>query len=311
MNKKTLRILFAIFIALGVAASFPLWQERVGFMRPAPSKAELDFSVFTQDATGKIVIAKQGEEKKVLERKDGVWMIDVFEAAPKTVDTFFDSVTSLKVGALVSKNKDNFSGFGVGEDGYAVTFSAGGKESSFMIGSRGPSLGSFYARKKDGVNVYLVDGKLTDTVSQAVSFWRDKILIKSSKDEIGKVEIISKTTPLIITKTQDGQWQAESDGKKAVLEEMLAKRLTEALGSLEGTDFLTKEQEAEFKKASGKTILRLSDNSGKKLTEIQLLKKESDWWAVAEGRSFAYKLPAYRLSDILITSEQVFSADKK
>lgn len=311
MNRKTLLILFGILIALGVATSFPFWQKEAGFMRSAPSKVELDFSAFTKDATGKTVIAKKGEERKVLERKDGVWMIDTFEAAPKTVDTFFDSVTSLKVGALVSKNKNNFSGFGVGEEGYEVTFSASGKEDSFVIGSRGPSLGSFYARKKDGVNVYLVEGKLPDTLSQTVSFWRDKSLLNISKDEIGKVEILSKTASLSITRTQDGKWQTESGGKKAVLEETLAKQLTEAIGSLEGSDFLTKEQESEFRKASGKTILRLSDGTGKKLAEIQLLKKESDWWAVAEGRPFIYKVPVYQLSDILLTPEQAFGSGKK
>lgn len=311
MNRKTLLILFGIFIALGVAASFPFWQEKTGLMQPsATSQSELDFSVFTKDNTGKIVIVKQGEEKKVLERKDGVWMIDAFEAAPKTVDTFFDLMNSLKVGALVSKNKNNFSGFGVGEEGYEVTFSANGKEDSFVIGSSGTSFGSFYARKKDGANVYLVDGKLLDTLSQTVSFWRDKALWGISKDEVGKVEIVSKTTPLIITKTQDGKWQSESGGKKAVLEETLAKRLIEALGSFEGLDFLTKEQEAEFRKAGGKTVLRLFDSSGKKLAEVQLLKRESDWWAIAEGRSFAYTVPAYRLSDILLTPEQAFGSGK-
>lgn len=311
MNRKTLLILFGIFITLGVAASFPFWREQAGLMQPTPSQAELDFSVFTKDNTGKIVIVKQGEEKKVLERKDGVWMIDTFEAAPKTVDTFFDSMKSLKVGALVSKNKNNFSGFGVGDEGYEVTFFENAKETSFVIGSSGSSFGSFYARKKDGANVYLVEGKLSDTLSQAVSFWRDKVFLKVSSDEIGKIEIVSKTTPLTLVKTQDGKWQAESSGKKAVLEEGLAKRLTEALGSLEGSDFLSKEQEAEFRSAGGKTILRLSDNSGKKFAEVQLLKKESDWWAVAEGRPFAYKVPAYRLSDILLTSEQAFDGGKK
>lgn len=310
MNKKTLLILFGIFIALGVAASSPFWREKTGLMQPAPSQAELDFSVFTKDNTGKIVIAKQDEEKKVLERKDGVWMIDTFEATPKTVDIFFDSMKSLKAGTLVSKNKNNFSDFGVGEEGYEVTFFADGKEASFVIGSSGSSFGSFYARKKDSTNVYLVDGKLLDTLSQTVSFWRDKTLLNVSSDEIGKIEIVSKITPLTIVKTQDGKWQAESGSKKALLEETLAKRLTGALGSLEGSDFLLKEQEAEFKKASGKTVLRLSDSSGKKLAEVQLLKKASDWWAIVEERPFAYKVPAYRLSDILLTPEQVFGSGK-
>ncbi len=310
MNRKTLLILFGIFIALGVATSFPLWREKTGLMQPTLSQAELDFSVFTKDNTGKIMIAKQGEEKKVLERKDGVWMIDTFEAAPKTVDTFFDSVKSLKVGILVSKNKNNFSGFDVGEDGYEVIFFANGKETAFVIGSRGSSLGSFYARKKDSANVYLVDGKLLDTLSQAVSFWRDKVLLKVSSGEIGKIEIVSKTSPLTIVKTKDGAWQAESSSKKALLEETLAKRLTGALDSLEGSDFLSKEQETEFRKAGGKTVLRLFDTSGKKLVEVQLLKKESDWWAVVEGQLFAYKVPAYRLSDILLTPEQAFGSGK-
>lgn len=309
MNKKTLLILAGVFIVLAIAASYPQWRESVGFTKSPVPTSELSFSLFTQEATEQVVISKKDEEEKMLVKKNGMWVINNLETSEKAVDDFFEALTTLEAGSLVSKNKENFSGFGVDDTGYTLALSRNGKVTTFIVGSNGPSLGSFYARMKDGANVYLVEGKLPDTLSQSVSFWRDKTLIKVSKDEIQKIEVVSTTSPLLITKTKEGKWLAENVRKNAVLDEATAKSMLDSLGSLEGSDFLTKEQEAEFKKASGKTILRLFDGTNKKLAEVQLLKKDSDWWAITESQSFFYKVPAYKLSSVLLTQEQVFGGD--
>lgn len=311
MNKKTLLILSGTFVALALWASYPAWKNSVGFMKPAAPVSELSFSSFTGETTEKVVIFKKGEEEKTLLRQNSGWSINSFEASQKSVDGLFETLSLLRVGTLVSKNKENFSDFGVGDDGALLSFSINGKEVAFMIGSRGSSLGSFYARKKDSANVYLVEGKLPDTLSQSVSFWRDKTVVKIPKDAIQKIEIVSATDPLLITQTEDGKWQAENVGKKAVLDETTTKSMLESFDSLEGSDFLTPEQEAEFKKAGGKTILRLFDGMNKKLAEIRFLKKDSDWWATVDGQALFYTVPAYELSDILLTQEQAFGGDKK
>lgn len=311
MNKKTLLILAGIFVGLIVVASYPEWKESVGFTQSPVPMSELSFSPFTQETTEQVVISKQGEEEKTLLKKNGTWVMNNLEASEKSVDDFFEALTALKVGSLASKNKENFSGFGVDDTGYTLSLSRNGEVTTFIVGSTGPSLGSFYVRTKDGANVYLIEGKLPGTLAQSVSFWREKTLVKVPTETIQKIEIVSKTDPLLITRTEDGKWQAENVGKKAVLDETTTKNMLESFDSLEGSDFLTPEQEAEFKKTGGKTILRLFDGMNKKLAEIRFLKKNSDWWATVEGQELFYAVPAYELSDILLTQEQAFGGDKK
>lgn len=308
MSKKTLLILGSIFIVLAIAASSSWWGE---YLPQKTSNAELDFSAFTKEATEKIAIAKKGEEDKVLSKEGGVWKIFGFEASVKAIDDFFTALQGLKTESLASKNPENYSSFGVGDDAYMLSLTRGGQTATLVIGNRGPSFSSFYVRKKDGTNVYLVAGSISDKLSQSVSGWRDKTLVNLPKEAIQKIEITSKTNPLTIVKTQDAKWQAEGGSKKAVLEESAANQLLAAFNPLEATDFLTEKESKEFNSAGNKTIVSVYGSEQKPLAEILLLKKDSDYWARVEDKPTFYKIASYKLSDILLTYDEVFKEKKQ
>lgn len=310
MSKKTLLILGGIFIVLAIAASSSWWGEYVNVGKKS-SNAELDFSVFTKENTEKIAIAKKGEEEKVLSKEGITWKIAGFEASAKTIDDFFTTLKELKTESLTSKNPENYSSFGVGDDAYTLSLTKSGQIATFVIGKQGPSFSSFYARKKDGANVYLVAGSISDKLSQTVSGWRDKTLVNLSKEAIQKIEITSKTEPLTVTKTQDGKWQAEGSGKKTVLEDSTANQLLSAFGPLEATDFLTEKESKEFENAGNKTIVSVYDSNQKPLAEILLLKKDSDYWAQVAERQIFYKIVSYKLSGILLSYNEVFKEKKQ
>lgn len=310
MSKKTLLVLGGIFIVLAVIASSSWWGEYLTIGKKS-SNAELDFSAFTKETTGKISIVKKGEEEKVLSKEGSAWKIAGFEASVKAMDDFFAALKELKTESLASKNPENYASFGVGDDAYTLSLTKGKMETTFIIGNRGPTFSSFYARKKDGTNVYLVEGSLSDKLSWDVSAWRNKTLVNLPKEVIQKIEIISKTAPLAITKTQDGKWQAQGSSKKTILEDATANRLFVALNPLEASDFLNKEQEAEFKKAADKTILRVIDTENKALAEVKLLKRDADWWAAVEGKEVYYQILSYKLSDVLLSYDELFKEEKQ
>lgn len=310
MSKKTLLILGGVFIILAIAASYSWWGSYVNVGKQS-SNAEFDFSVFTKETTEKIAIAKKGEEEKVISKENSAWKIAGFDASTKAIDDFFATLKELKTESLASKNTENHASFGVDDEAYTLSLTKSGQTTTFVIGNRGPSFSSFYARKKDGTNVYLVAGSISDKLSQTVSGWRDKTLVNLSKEVIQKIEIASKTEPLTITKTQDGKWQAEGGSKKAILEDSTANQLLSAFGSLEATDFLNEAESKEFANAGNKIIVSVYDSNQKPLAEILLLKKDSDYWAqVAEKQTF-YKIASYKLSSIILTYDEVFKEKKQ
>lgn len=313
MSRKALLVLAGLLIVLALVASFAWWSRYVpfSFFKAPTVSSDLNFSALTKENTNKIVINKKDKDKKVIVKKDNLWKINDFEASTAAVDDFFKAVNELKVGALVSKNPANYANFGVDEDASVLAFTQGGQTLAFVIGNQGPSPGSFYARRKDGTNVYLVTGSIPDKLSRDVSDWRDKTLVNLPKESIQKIEIISKVEPLTISKTQDGKWQAEGVGKSAPLEEGTVNRLLVAFSPLEATDFLNAAESKEFQKAGNKTTLRVYDRDQKLLAEIILLKKENDYWAQVPKKEVFYKIANHQLTDILLPYDKVFQEKSK
>jgi len=306
MSKKTLLILFLIFIVLILVASFSWWNKYFNFIKLSSSNNKFNFSFFTEDTTQKFVISKQGEELKTLTKENNKWQINNFDASPKIISDFFKTLNELKVESLISKNPKNYANFGVDENGYVLTFTTKGQDFTFIIGSNGPSFDSFYARQKDETNVYLIKGFLRDKLLLDIAGWRDKTLINLSKDKIQKIEIIRAINPFIIVKTQDGKWQIEGNGKKELLEETTANQLLSAFNPLEASDFLNKKQELEFKNSKEKLIVRVLDIAGNNV-DIKFLKHDSNnWWAMVEGREIYYQIPSYKVSDIFLNYEDIF-----
>lgn len=307
MSKKTLSILFGIFVVLAIAASSSWWGKYLNVGRRAVN-ADLNFSVITAATTDKISISKKGEEEKILEKKSGLWKINDFDASQKEIDDFFKSLSDLEIKSLASKNPENHKNFGVTEeDGVVISFYQSNAISTFILGKRGDSYNSFYAKKKGSQNVYLVFGSLIDKLSRNISAWRDKTVAAIQKETIQKIEIASKTYPLGIVKEGE-KWTAKSSDKTKALDDTTINRLFAALNPLEATDFLNSEEQKEFKKKD-KDVLRIIGNDNQKIFQMDLYRKDSDWWAQVEGREVYYKIASYKLSDIIL-SKDIFNEKK-
>lgn len=294
MHRWTIYILISIFAVLAALATYPQWDRY--FKKPSTGSGELNFAQFTADSTEKFSI-KKGSDEKVFTKEDGRWKVNEFDASQKEIENFFSGLKNIEEKGLASKNPENHTNFETTEEtGYILTLN----DTAFIIGKSGPDYDSFYAKKRDSNNVYLTTGSLPSKLSQDISAWRDKVLVDASGKTLQKVEIISKTNPLTITKTEEGKWQIQSGSKTTELEKDKADKLIAALSPLEATGFLDGKETGEFQKAGSKTILRLFDDKNEKLAEISLLEKDGDYWAQLSGRDVFYKLPFSTLSDILI-----------
>lgn len=306
MNKKTLLILFGIFIVLGIAASYSWWGLYIGIAEKSYTDTELNFSAFTENTTNKIAITKSGEEEKTITKENGTWKVNGFSASQKEIEDFFSALSELSVESLVSKNSENHANFEVTEEsGTMLVMEKDGLISTFIIGKRGATFSSFYIKTKKSDNVYEVSGTLKDKLSQSITAWRDKTIVNIPKERIQKIEIISKKDPLVITKSE-AIWSAERLGKTAILDETTANRLLAALNPLEATSFLNEEEQKEFNETKDKTIIRVSGDGEKNLATINLFEKNNEWWGQVGEETVFYKIPSYKLSDIFLRDENIF-----
>lgn len=311
MSKKTLIILLGIFIILGIAASYSWWGQYAGITEKSYTNTELNFSAFAENTTNKIVITKEGEEEKTITKENGTWKVNGFDASQEEIEDFFSSLSELSIESLVSKNSENHASFEVTEEsGTALVIEKGGLTSIFIIGKRGATFSSFYARTKESDNVYEVSGELRDKFSQSVTAWRDKTVVNIPKETIQKIEIVSKTSPLIAVKSEEA-WNVERFGKKATPEETAINQLVGAFSPLEASGFLSEEEQKEFQIAKDKTIIRIFGSSETRIAEINLFEKDSDWWAGVDGKEVFYKIPSYKLSSIFLTDEEIFDGNEE
>ncbi len=299
MSKKTLIILSGIFIVLAIVASSSWWSKYFNSRKRLQENADLNFPAFIPAAINKISITKKDGEEKILEKKKDSWKINGFDASQKKIDDFFKSLADSEIKSLVSKNPENYKIFGVTEEnGTILTLYQDSATTTLIVGKQGDSYDSFYAKKKNGFNVYLVAGSLANKISQSVSLWRDKTVATISKETIQKIEITSKMYPLEIIREGE-QWAAKNFGKTKSLDDITINRLFASLNPLEATDFLSSEEQKEFK-TKDKDVLRIIGNNSEKIFQIDIYKKDSNWWAKVEGRETYYKIPSYTLSNIIL-----------
>lgn len=301
MSNKTLKALLGIFLLLAAVASYPLWNKQIVKLsgNKQDKNAELNFSVFTARSVDQVIIKKGSEEKKLSKNGDK-WKVDSYDASQKEVDEFFDQLKKSQIESLVSKNKDNHKSFGVAQDsGTLLSFIQGPETSAFVIGQGGDGTGRFYARKENGDNVYLVSGSSLPTkLSQTILAWRDKVLADIPKQDFQKAEITINGSLTTISKTQEGKLEINTSGKeKQVLDESTSDGIFTSLNALTADDFLSEADIAEFQKIKNKTTVRLLREHGDSV-EIQITKKDTNWWAQVTGKGVYYKLSESRISSI-------------
>lgn len=304
MSNRTLTILLAVFLIFALISAWPRIRQLLPESLKPTQTFTVDFTPFTEAATTQVDLGGG----KVLKKDNGKWKINEFDASEQKVKDFFAKVSKLKVRELASKNTENHKSFFdvADEEGTVITFITNGQASTLIFGNPGPDFQSFYVKKKDSAEVYLVGGSITSELSQTVNDWRDKTIVKIPKDSVSKIELLSPTAPLTLTKGQDNKWQAEGGGKKATLEDMVASQLLVGFDPLQGTDFLTDKERAEFTSAKNKIILRLFGTKQDTLTELSLLKKDTTWWAKPGDKELFVKVPSVTIERVVLPYETVF-----
>ncbi len=299
MSKKTLTILLGLFVILLLIAFLPSLSKRI---KPTAEqgvlKAEVNFAPFTSQSINSFFIKKGAEERR-FSKQNNSWQVNGYEASEQEVQNFFDQLGKSKAEFLVSKNSENHKSYGLDdESGTLLSFTQNGQTTNFVIGNTA-SMEGFYAKKQNSNNVYTMSGGFIATkLSQDVSAWRNKKVIDISKDQFQKVEILAGKNSVTITKNQEGKLEADVSGKKQTLAQAVSDKIFMVINPLVADNFLGNTEISEFQKSGGKTIVRISLNAGQP-TELQVIKKDSNWWGQITGRETYYRFSDSKFADLL------------
>lgn len=299
MSKKTLAILLGLFVILLLIAFFPALSRRI---KPNSDKvalnAEVNFTPYTSQSVESFSLKKGGEEKK-FSKQNNIWQVNGFEASQNEVKDFFDQLGKSKATVLVSKNPENHKSYGLGEEnGTLLSFTQNGQTISFVIGNTASGSG-FYAKKQNSNNVYTMSGGFIATkLSQDVSAWRNKTVLDITRDQFQKAEIMAGKNTITVTKNQDSKLEAETSGKKQVLEQVVSDKILMAINPLVTDGFLNNDEITEFQKAINKNVIRLTSSTGQP-TELQLIMKGANWWGQVSGRDTYYKFSDSKFAELL------------
>lgn len=224
MNKKTLTL--AIILIILIVAAY-IYQGPFQDWRAKSGKPDNFLSAVSVDALSKIEITKNGETTALDKnenrlRVEGAGDFYASESVSKNLLDSLKEAVDLDF-ELVSANKDKKGEFQTDETGAAVKLYMGENViADFIVGKYGNDFASAYISKKDISETYLVKANLASALGQ--SEWRDKIIFKTNKENIAKINFKYPNREFTVEKTED-IWSGIAPYKFEVSKEKIDKIL--------------------------------------------------------------------------------------
>ncbi len=180
MKHKNFLILISIIFVLFLILVF---TGRKSQKKPIISVADLS----------SIKICRPSDTTEI-EIKDNKYLITKPFSYPgdsATIAFLINNLAKLKIGEVISKRKEKFEAFEVGDNGLKIMLK-GKKEISFYIGKYAGDYQNSYLRFENDDKVYLASGITKHQVNIKPDDWRDKIIFRIDRELIEKISIDGK-----------------------------------------------------------------------------------------------------------------------
>lgn len=302
MSKRTIQILFGIFIVFLCICLYPLFKEKM--LKQKEVKGAIDFTFFTEQNTDRISI-KKGESSLLLQKENSLWKINGFNASLASVNSFFSSIQNIKTQNLVSKNPDNHKSLGVSEDeGYVIAFTQNKVDFSFIFSAKGATGSDFYVKKDKSDEVYLTDAVLPQEIFYTADDWRDKTIAQIKKEQIQRIEIYLASKNYQILQ-QDKKFVLIDGQENIEISQANIDLISNSLSDFSGDGYLTEEQKKELDATKDKIVIKIFDFGNNVLLETYLLDKNDQYWLKVAGNNEYYFIEKSSLPEVLLKPEEL------
>jgi hypothetical protein len=116
------------------------------------------------------------------------------------------NLASLEVQRVIEDQPTDLKQFGLDPARIQVSFKAGGKDHTLLIGSKTPTGADMYARVAETPRVFLVSSYLDTTFNKTPFDLRDKTILKIDRDKVDGVQIESGDHSVVVSK-QGADWR--------------------------------------------------------------------------------------------------------
>ena len=301
-NDSTVKLLLLIF---GVSAliTLAIWF----FSRPEATQerneetANLSFKNINGTAIDKITLEHSSVSLTFNRQADG-WKVNNL-AASEEIETFLENLSGSFIGSTASENESSFAGLGVDEEqGYLLKLYQGENGIfSALIGNQATSYKSFYARKPEDKNVYLVYGEIRPYVTRSLDQWRNKTILSVDEESVGSLSYLIGNQSFSIEKEGES-WKLVRGSQRSDVNQTLLERVWLALNPLTATSFAEDGQSFNFESATNTLTLNLTDQSTLEIKEV--VNGENHFFQKT-GESTVYLISELTSQEIFVNPEEL------
>jgi Domain of unknown function (DUF4340) len=171
-------------------------------------KQEKVFDV-QSDKIDQVSVKSDKGETTTVQKQGGGWQITeplAVGADEAEVSGMTSNLASMEVQRVIEDQPGDYKQYGLDPARMQVSFKAGGKSGTVLIGQKTPSGSDIYARLPDKPRVFLVPSFLDSTFNKSTFDLRDKTILKIDRDKTDRVEIQTAERDTKLVK-QGSEWK--------------------------------------------------------------------------------------------------------
>ncbi|MDP7039259.1 MAG: DUF4340 domain-containing protein [Myxococcota bacterium] len=232
MQKSTIISILALVVLGLVVFSQEGQRQEKGIIR-------LSLKSLAMDTADKINVG--GEKPIVLEKKNGVWVVDAtIKANQKAATALLDALAKIESTSFVTAKKERYADFELAEKGTLVEVAAAGKPLVFLTLGKSEA-GKTYVLGTQGI--FALKGFTKVTFEKARSAWLDLAIVQEDINAAQKLDVALAGQPAFSLVKADKDWtlaEGTMTPEGYRFDANAAKQMVSALARLRAKDILAK-----------------------------------------------------------------------
>lgn len=270
MNNRTLGILAAIFVLLGVIAMEPYWSPYFNWQTLLNQRS--DTQVRIPSEIERITFVRGEDNEISLIRQGADWLVEDHLVDPDRMTQLLSDLNQIEFTDVVSTNPQNFINYGASDSANLVRLTSPDEtELEIYIGIPGVQPNTVYLRPVGVEAVYQVRSDLLSFASQNVAQWRDKTLLDIAEADLTEVILEDSRRRVEVRPGNEDQWLATLGEDSRIIGEVALERFFQALNPLVAVAFADDAETELFSNSAQRTIITfvLEDESEVQLTLVE------------------------------------------
>lgn len=288
MSEKTLRISLYSLVAITVLyLGVTMLRGGGNGSRAADPGLEEAFAELNRVSHTHFEIAGP-RETILLDKGDGGWTVNGFEADSGAVARFLRGVEEVEIASLAATNPDNHGRLGITADS---AWSLGtGSGPVVLLGKTGNRFRTAYARLPDADLVSLIEGDLRSAAARPVLDWRNKVILQTDTAIVASIQV-TRDGRTVHYERQDSTWVADGDEADAVT----VRNILQELANLRASGFAP--EGTEMPDEPERSVV-VADTDGNELVSVTLADGDGNVLVLSARSPYIFEVPTFRADRI-------------